>query len=62
MAHRTQKNQEITINTDNTPEDYAATLLFIVKGDHMVDIHVTDDHLDKLVERIQEFKQQRATI
>jgi hypothetical protein len=62
MAHRTQINQEITIHTDKTPEEYTATLHFIVKGDHLVDIHVTEDHLDKLVERIQEFKQQRATV
>jgi hypothetical protein len=61
MAHNTQKDKEITINTDNVPQDYAAKLCFIVKGGHLVDILVTEEHLDKLVGTIQEFKQQRAT-
>ncbi len=60
MAHKTQEDKEITINTDNVPQDYAAKLGFIVKGEHLVDILVTENHLDKLVEKIPEFKQQRT--
>ena len=61
MAHKTQEDKEITINTDDVPENYAAKLCFVVKGGHVVDIMVTDAHLDKLVDTIQEFKQQRIT-
>jgi hypothetical protein len=61
MAHRTQPNQEITLHTDNVPPEYTATLHFIVKGDHLVDIHVTDEHLEQLAQTIQQFKQQPAT-
>ena len=59
MAHKTQKNKAIVISTDQVPQDYVAKLNFTVKGDHIVDICVTDDHLEQLVKHIQEFQQQR---
>ena len=60
MAHKAQEDKEIIINTDNVPENYAAKLCFTVKGNHLVDICVTENHLDKLAKTIQEFKQQQA--
>lgn len=61
MAHKTQKDKEIMINTDAVPQDYVATLCFFVKGNHLLDVHVTEEHLDQLVMKIHEFKQQRLT-
>ena len=61
MAHKTQKDKEITLLTDNIPSEYAAKLCFVVTGDHLVDILVTNEHLDQLVENIQALKQQAST-
>lgn len=55
MAHQVMQDSEIRINTmDNMPEGYAATLYFLVKGRHLLDVHVTEDHLKQLLSLIQE--------
>ncbi|HAI68906.1 MAG TPA: hypothetical protein DCM38_05640 [Gammaproteobacteria bacterium] len=61
MAHKTQKDKEIMLLTDNIPSDYAAKLCFIVTGNHLVDILITNEHLDQLVDNLQAFKQQVST-
>jgi hypothetical protein len=61
MAHQTMKETEITLRTENIPEGYALTLCFLVKGNHPLDIHVTEKHLDDLMLKIQEFKQMKSS-
>lgn len=61
MAHKTQKDKEITLLTDNIPSEYAAKLCFLVTGHHLVDVLVTHEHLNQLVDNIQAFKQQAST-
>ena len=62
MAHKTLIDKEITLTTDNVPQDYVAKLCFFVKGGHLVDVLVTEEHLEQLVNQIQEFQQQKTTI
>jgi len=59
MAHQTMKDTAINIKTEKVPEDYVATLAFLVKGYHPLNIHVTEQQLDQLVEKIRQFKQNR---
>lgn len=61
MAHQTMKETDINICTDKVPEGYAATLCFLVKGHHPLDIHVTEEHLEQLASLIQSFKQSVLT-
>jgi hypothetical protein len=61
MAHKTLIDKEVTLTTDNVPQDYAAKLCFLVKGGHLVDVFVTEKHLEQLVNQIQEFQQRKTT-
>jgi len=47
--------------TDKIPFDYAAKLCFIVTANHLVDILITNEHLELLVDKLQAFKQQVST-
>ena len=57
MAHQAQKEKEVMFNTDKLPEGYAATLCFLVKGDHLLDVHVTEEHLQQIIQKTQELKE-----
>ncbi len=61
MAHHAQKEKEVILETEKVPPGYVATLCFIVKGDHLLDIHVTQNHLEQLVTQIQELTNQPTT-
>jgi hypothetical protein len=61
MAHKTQKDKEVTLLTDNIPPEYAAKLCFFVTGNHLIDILVTNEHLEQLEKSIQAFKEQTSS-
>jgi hypothetical protein len=61
MAHQAQKEKEVMFNIDKLPEGYAITLCFLVKGDHLLDVHVTEEHLQQIIQKTTELKEQRPT-
>jgi len=61
MAHQAQKEKEVIFSTDKLPQGYAATLCFLVKGDHLLDVHVTEEHLQQILQKIQALREQEST-
>jgi hypothetical protein len=61
MAHQAQKEKEVMFNIDKLPPGYAATLCFLVKGDHLLDVHVTEEHLQQIIQQTQKLKERGPT-
>ncbi|OQW92895.1 MAG: hypothetical protein BWK79_13855 [Beggiatoa sp. IS2] len=61
MAHQAMIDTDIVIKIEALPQHYAATLVFAVKGNHLLDIHLTDKHLDQLVAKINALRESQST-